>query len=122
MRLQKIKTGVPRSSYGNFQRPVNAGKASGTDLRYAVFLSPAMVAPGLPARGSGHSHLSVCVVGVPRRPKRLLPSDIPHQKARVVDHYLFHVTPYGGRGMHHFVHGAAEGREQLGQTRHCRAP
>lgn len=59
-----------------------------TPVRRAPPTARATHAPG--------SHLGVCVVGVPRRAQGLLPTDVPHQEARVVHHDLLHVAADGG--------------------------
>ena len=55
------------------------------------------------------------VVRRPRRPRRLLPSYIPHQEPNVLVHNFFHITADGGRRHHHLVEQpAARKRRTLG--------
>lgn len=50
--------------------------------------------------------LCVCVICVPRRPQRLLATDVPHEKVCIVHNNLFHVASDCWGGVDHLIHGA----------------
>lgn len=50
------------------------------------------------------NYLCVCVICVPRWPKGLLATNVPHEKMCVVHHNLLHIASDRRRGVDHLIH------------------
>lgn len=46
------------------------------------------------------TYLTVSIICVPGRAKALLPTQVPHNKAKVPPHHLLHIGPNGRSRMH----------------------